>query len=246
MSRVVKVYMTEPATPAFLRWSESAITFDRTNHPESISHPRRYPLVVDPIIGTKQLTKILMDGGSGLNIMYAKTLDEMGIDRTRVRPIQAPFQGIIPGKQAIPLGQIDLPVTFRDPSNYRTETLTFKVVGFLGTFHVILGRPCYANFMAVPNYTYLKLKIPSPGGVITVGTSFQRAYEYEVECCGHAAIIATSGELAAIKKEVTKEAPDTKKSIRSFEPTEGSKEVLIDPKSTEGKIVCIGTTLSSK
>ena len=39
----------------------------------------------------------------------------------------------------MPLGQIDLPVTFGDRSNYRTETLTFDVVGFLGTFHAILG-----------------------------------------------------------------------------------------------------------
>ena len=36
--------------------------------------------MVDPIIGTKRLSKVLMDGGSGLNIMYAKTLDEMGVD----------------------------------------------------------------------------------------------------------------------------------------------------------------------
>ena len=80
-----------------------------------------------------------MDGGSGLNIMYAKTLDEMGIDRTNLCPIRAPFHGVMPGKQAVPLGQIDLPVTFGDQFNYRTETLTFDVVGFLGTFHAILG-----------------------------------------------------------------------------------------------------------
>ena len=39
----------------------------------------------------------------------------------------------------MPLGQIDLPITFRDRSNYRTETLTFDVVGFPLTFHAILG-----------------------------------------------------------------------------------------------------------
>ena len=59
--------------------------------------------MVDPIVGTKWLTKVLMDGGSGLNIMYAETLDAMGIDRSHVRPTEAPFQGIVPGKQAIPL-----------------------------------------------------------------------------------------------------------------------------------------------
>ena len=128
--------------------------------------------MVDPIIGTKRLTKVLMDGGSGLNIMYAETLDAMGIDRACIRPTGAPFHGIVPRKQAIPFGQIDLPITFGDPSNYRMETLTFEVVGFHGTYHAILGCPCYAKFMAVPNYTYLKLKMSGPCGVITISTSF--------------------------------------------------------------------------
>ena len=96
--------MTGPAMPAFLRWSESAITFDRTDHPDVIPHPGRYPLVVDPIIGPKQLTKMLMDGGSGLNIMYTKTLNEMGVNRMHLRPTRAPFHDIMPGKQAMPLG----------------------------------------------------------------------------------------------------------------------------------------------
>ena len=80
-----------------------------------------------------------MDGGSGLNIMYAKTLDEMGVDQSNLRSIRAPFHSVVPGKQAVPLGQINLPVTFGDQSNYMTETLTFDVVGFPGTFHAILG-----------------------------------------------------------------------------------------------------------
>jgi hypothetical protein len=44
------------------------------------------------------------------------------------------------------------------PANFRTETLTFEVVGFHGTYHAILGQPCYAKFMAIPNYAYLKGK----------------------------------------------------------------------------------------
>jgi Na+/glutamate symporter len=49
--------------------------------PENISHLSRYLLMVDPIIGMKWLTNVLMDGGSGLNILYAETLDAMGIDQ---------------------------------------------------------------------------------------------------------------------------------------------------------------------
>ena len=54
--------------------------------------------------------------------------------------------------------------------------LTFEVVDFPGSYHAILGRPCYAKFMVVPNYTYLKLKMPGPNGVITVGSTFSHAY----------------------------------------------------------------------
>jgi hypothetical protein len=46
------------------------------------------------------------------------------------------------------------------------------VVGFLGTYHAVLGRLCYAKFMAIPNYTYLKLKMSGPHGVITISSSF--------------------------------------------------------------------------
>ena len=152
----------------------------------------------------------------------------------------------MPGKQAMPLGQINLPVSFGDQSNYRTETLTFNVVGFLGTFHTILGRPCYTKFMAVPSYTYLKLKMSGPRGVITVGTSFQRAYECEVECCGHASAVIASEEFATLRDKVIEEAPDAKRSSGSFESAEGSREVLLDPGNSEGKKVRIGTAFSSE
>jgi hypothetical protein len=105
-----------------------------------------------------------MDGGSSLNIIYTETLELLGVDRSEVRASAAPFHGITPGKRIMPLGRIDLPVCFGSPSNFRKETLTFEVVGFRGTYHAVLGRPCYAKFMAVPNYTYLKLKMPGPNG----------------------------------------------------------------------------------
>ena len=100
--------------------------------------------------------------------------------------------------------------------------------------------------MAVPNYTYLKLKMLGPGGVITIGTSFQRAYECEVECCEHATTIVASKELTTIKKEVVKETTDHQRLARSFEPVEGAKEVLTDPSGSKGKAVRITTTLFSE
>ena len=164
------------AVPSFLSWSDSSITFDQRDHPSHIAPPGRYPLVVDPIIHKKHLTKVLMDGGSGLNILYIDTLDAMRIPRSELSPASSPFHGVILGAQAYPLGQIDLPVMFGDRANFRSEVLTFKVVDFPGSYHDILGRPCYAKFMVVPNYTYLKLKMPGPNGVITVGNAFSHAF----------------------------------------------------------------------
>ena len=69
----------EMAIPSFLSWSESLITFDQRDNPSHVMRPGRYPLVVDPIVHKKRLTKVLMDGGSGPNILYIDTLDAMRI-----------------------------------------------------------------------------------------------------------------------------------------------------------------------
>ena len=70
------------------------------------------------------------------------------------------------------------------------------MVGFKGTYHAILGRPCYAKFMAIPNYTYLKLKIPGPKGIITVGSSYEKAFLCDEECCQFASALVDSESLA--------------------------------------------------
>jgi hypothetical protein len=144
------------------------------------------------------------------------------------------------------VGQIDLPVTFGDPSNYHTETLTFEVVGFRGTYHAILGHPCYAQFMAVLNYTYLKLKMPGPNGIITVGTMYRHAFECDIECCKYAETLHESEALAAVPEVSSPELPDPKRSAGTFEPTVEVKELSLDPDSPDGKVVRISTTLDPK
>ncbi|XP_039833055.1 uncharacterized protein LOC120693956 [Panicum virgatum] len=161
-------------------------------------------------------------------------------------PYGPPFHGIVPGKQVIPLGQIDLLVTFGDPSNFQKETITFEVVGFKGSYHAILGRPCYAKFMAIPNYTYLKLKMPGPRGVITVGLSFQRTYQYERDSCELASTVLASEELPLIRMEAAEEAPDSNRKTGSFEPAEGIKEIPLDPQVSGEKKLRVGTKLTPK
>jgi hypothetical protein len=234
------------AVPVYLDWSNKPITFDQGDHPNCVPSPRRYPLVVDSVIGNARLTKVLMDGGSSLNIIYAETLGILGIDLSTIWANAAPFHGIVPGKRVLPLGQLDLPVYFRTPSNFRKETLTFEVVGFRGTYHAVLGRPCYAKFMVIPNYTYLKLKMSGPNGTITIRSMYRHAYECDVECVEYAEAIAESEALIADLDCLSKEAPDAKRHASNFEPAEAVKSVSLDPSNDAGKKVRIGSELDPK
>ena len=60
------------------------ITFDRKDHPDHIPQPGRFLLIVDPIIGKTRLSHVLMDGGSGLNLLYTETYDAMGLPRVAI------------------------------------------------------------------------------------------------------------------------------------------------------------------
>jgi hypothetical protein len=241
-----EVCSVKVAAPVYLDWSDKPITFDQGDHPDRVPSPGKYPLVVDPIIGNVRLTKVLIDGGSSLNIIYAETLGLLRIDLSSVQVGAAPFHGIIPGKRVQPLGQLDLPVCFGTPSNFRRETLTFEVVGFRGTYHAVLGRPCYAKFMAVPNYTYLKLKMPGPNGVITVGPTYRHAYECDVDCVEYAEALAEFEALITDLESLSKEALDVKRYAGNFEPAETVKSVPLDPSNDASKRIRIGSDFDPK
>jgi hypothetical protein len=241
-----EVCSVKVAAPVYLDWSDKPVTFDQGDHPDCVPSLGKYPLVVDPVIGNVRLTKVLMDGGNNLNLIYAETLRLLQIDLSMIRASAAPFHGIIPGKRVQPLGQLDLPICFGTPSNFRKETLTFEVVGFRGTYHAVLGRPCYTKFMAVPNYTYLKLKIPGPNGVITVGSTYRHAYECDAECVEYAEAIVEPKALIADLECLSREVPDAKRHAGNFEPAEAVKFVPLDPSNDACKQVRIGSELDPK
>jgi hypothetical protein len=102
--RLREVCATKCSVPKFLCWSSTPMTFDRGDHPPNVPRSGSYPLLVGPIIGNKRLTKVLMDRGSSLNILYVETLDSMEISRSKLRTSIFPFLGIVPGLRAYPLG----------------------------------------------------------------------------------------------------------------------------------------------
>ena len=164
-------------------------------------------MVLDPIVDGFHLTRVLMDGGSSLNLLYQDTVRKMGIDPSRIKPTRMTFKGVIPGVEANCTGSVTLEVVFGSPDNFRSEELIFDIVPFCSSYHALLGRTAFARFNAVPHYAYLKLKMPGPRGVIIVNGNMERSLRTEE----HTAALATEVQGGLIKPNTTSAAkpPDT-------------------------------------
>jgi hypothetical protein len=182
-----EIMSVEPAVPRPLRWSEVPISLSRNDQWTSFSEPSKFPLVLDPVVAEVKLTRVLIDGGSGLNLIFASTLRKMGLDLTDMLvPSKPPFYGIVPGNAANPLCMVVLLVTFGMRENYRTEFIKFEVANIESSYHAILGRLALAKFMAMPHYVYLLLKMPGRSGVLTLRGDLKKSYDCNQEAIQYA------------------------------------------------------------
>jgi hypothetical protein len=216
----------ERAVPRPLRWSEVPISFSRDDQWTSFSEPGKFPLVLDPVVVEVKLTRVLIDGGSGLNLIFASTLRKMGLDLTDMLvPSKTPFYGIVPGNAAHPLIMAVLPVTFGMRENYCTEFIKFEVANFKSSYHAILGRPALAKFMAVPHCVYLLLKMPGRSGVLTLRGKLKKSYDCNQEAIQHASTTRepdASGEILTAAQQLSQaglEIPTRKVSKSSIQST---------------------------
>ena len=146
-------------------------------------------MVLDPLIDGYRLTYVLMDGSSGLNLIYKDTIRRMGIDPSRIKQSNTTFEGVIPGIEAYGRGSVVLEVTFGSPGNSRSEELLFTVAPFQSSYHALLGRTAFARFNALPHYGHLTLKMPGPRGVITVSGITECSSRTEEHATALAAIL---------------------------------------------------------
>nr|AAM74243.1 Putative retroelement [Oryza sativa Japonica Group] len=123
-------------------------------------------MVVSPTICNVKLGRVLIDGGAALNILSPAAFDAIKVPGMVLRPSQ-PIIGVTPG-HTWPLGHIDLPVTFGGSANFRTERVSFDVADLSLPYNAVLGRPALVKFMVAVHYAYLQMKMPGPGGPITV------------------------------------------------------------------------------
>ena len=111
-------------------------------------------------------------------------------------PSRTVFHGIIPGLSCSPIGKIKMDVLFGDKDHFRREAIWFEVVDLESPYHALLGRPALAKFMVVPHYAYLKMKMPSSKGIITVAGDYKKS----IECAMASSRLAESLVVAEEKK----------------------------------------------
>ena len=170
-------------------------------------------MVLDPIINEFHLTRVLMDGGSSMNLLYQDTVRKMGIDPSRIKPTKTTFKGVILGVEANCTGSVTLEVVFGSPDNFRSEELIFDIVPFRSGYHALLGRTTFAKFNAVPHYAYLKLKMPGPRGVITVNGNTEHSLRIEE----HTVALAAEMQISLFKQTASSatRSIDTFKRVRN-------------------------------
>ncbi|XP_066354847.1 uncharacterized protein [Miscanthus floridulus] len=100
--------------------------------------------------------------------------------------------------------------------------------------------------MAVPNYTYLKLKMLGPSGIITIESTYEHAYNCDIECIEYAEALTEAETLIANLDQLSGEAPNSKRRAGVFEPAEAVKLVPVDPACPDDRALKINTTLDIK
>jgi hypothetical protein len=161
-----------------------------------------------------RFSKVLIDNGSSINIMYRDTMQKLGIKENMLEPSKTTFHGIVPGLSCAPMGKIRMDVMFGNRDNCRVENLMFEVVDLESPYHALLGRPALAKFMASMHVAYLKMKIPGPKGVITIIGDYKRS----MAC-------ATAGSNLAKTLIIAEEKKRLKRAVEIAETVAASKSM---------------------
>src|SRR4051812_28450756 len=155
-----------------------------------------------------------------------------------------------------PIGPHSSGLVLGSEENFRREPIWFEVADLSSPYHILLGSPAIAKFMMYVFQPYLKMKIPGPGGPMTVCGDYKKS----LECSSAGSKLADSLVIDAERRQLDKVVamaqaqmkspmPSTKTKSSydetSFQASKDSKKIILDP-SEASKFGIIGAGLSNK
>ena len=97
-------------------------------------------LVLNPTIiarRTCKFSRVLIDGGSSINILYRDTMEKLCIKDKELQPSRTVFHGIVPGLSCSPISNIKKDVLFGDKDHFHRELIWFEVVDLESPYHAL-------------------------------------------------------------------------------------------------------------
>ena len=125
--------------------------------------PHDDALVVAARIGGFLVKRILVDQGSGAEVMYPDLFRGLGLKVDDLTKYDTPLVGF-DGRVVVPEGQISLPVVLEG----KEVTVSFIVVASFSPYTAILGRPWIHAMGAVPSTLHVKIKFRTEHGIAVV------------------------------------------------------------------------------
>ena len=108
--------------------------------------------------------RVLVDNGSSADILYYPVFQQIGIDRARLIPMNAPLVSF-EVTRVFPLGAVTLLVTMGNYLQQITRDVTFLMVDYLFAYNGILGRPTLNSCKAATSTYHLMIKFPIEYGI---------------------------------------------------------------------------------
>ncbi|XP_023923566.1 uncharacterized protein LOC112034969 [Quercus suber] len=130
-------------------------------------------LVVTARVGGFLVKRMMIDQGSGADVMYPDLYRGLGLKSGDVSKYNTPLVEF-DGKVVIPEGQISMPVNMEG----KEVMVTFIVVTSFSQYIAILGRPWIHAMGAMPSILHVKVKFPTEHGIVVVKGSQQTTRQY--------------------------------------------------------------------
>ena len=140
----------------------ASISFDE-KETQHLERPHDDALVITLDVTNFEVSRILVETGSSVDLIFLGTLERMGIKRADVVEPPSPLVAFT-SESAMSLGIIKLPVL---------AGKTLKIVDFVvfdkpAAYNIILETPWIYLIKTVPSTYHQCLKFPTPNGVETI------------------------------------------------------------------------------
>ncbi|XP_062094005.1 uncharacterized protein LOC133800039 isoform X1 [Humulus lupulus] len=134
----------------------------------SVHFPHHNPLVIDAQIANKLVSRVLVDDGSSVNLLFKPAFTAIGLTEADLTSCPTQIYGFN-GDALLPMGTIQLPVTLGSELQHSFKFSTFVVVDCPTAYNIIFGRLALVEFGAITSIRHLCMKFPCDnGGVGTV------------------------------------------------------------------------------